>query len=92
VTEVAVKLIQEHVLARRLRCDLFRVEIRILPCPAYFDQVLFTGTDSKRKSIARACVNYYPRVSPCDMRLNRKAHAGAIAGESGEIKTERFQL
>jgi len=73
-------------LTGRLRCNLFGAEIRILPCPAYFNQVLFMGADSKRKSIARTCVNYDPRVSACDVRLNRKAHAGAITNESSEIK------
>ena len=41
VAEVSVKLIKNQVLTERLRCYVLRVNIRVLPCPPYFDQVIF---------------------------------------------------
>src|SRR6266404_1777517 len=81
MAKVSVKLIKNHTLTDRLGRDLLRVEIRILPCPAYFDQVLFTGAHAERNSIARARVHYDARVHACDMGLNGKAHDGAITHE-----------
>jgi hypothetical protein len=64
------------------------VDIGVLPCPTYFDQVIFMETHAERNSIARARVEYDARVRPSDMGLNRKAHAGAITDEWSEIKTQ----
>src|ERR1700758_2580779 len=73
VAEISMKLVKNHALPGRLGRDLFRVNIRILPCPAYFDQVLFrTEAHTKRNSIARARVGYKARVQACGRGLTRK--------------------
>ena len=88
MAEVCVKLIKNHALTGRLGSDVLRVDIRVLPCPAYFDQVIFIfEPHTKGTSIARARIEYNARVHRCDMGLNRKTHAGAITDEWSEIKT-----
>ena len=93
MAEVSMKLIKNHALTGWLGRDFFSVDIRVLPCPAYFDQVIFIlEPHAERNSIARARVEYDARVRPCDMGLNRKAHAGAITDEWSEIKTQWLWL
>ena len=84
-----MKLIKNHTLTRELGRDALRVDIRVLPCPAHFDQITFIyEPHPKRSSIARARVEYDVRVRPGDMGLNGKAHAGSITHEWSEIKTQ----
>src|SRR5215469_7563410 len=90
--EVPMKLIECHALTRNRWSDILRVDIGILPCPAYFDQAIFLDAHTERNSIARARVEYDARVRPCDMGLNGEAHAGAITGEWSEIKSQWFWL
>src|SRR6202162_1246789 len=40
VAEVPMKLIKNPALTGGLGRDVLRVDIRVLPCPAYFDQVI----------------------------------------------------
>src|SRR6476620_11413942 len=57
VAEVRMKLIKDRALTGRLWCDVLRVDIGVLPCPANFDQVIFiTEAHTERNSIARARV------------------------------------
>jgi hypothetical protein len=80
-------------LARRLGRNVLRVDIGVLPCPAYFDQVLFCmEAYTKRNTIARARVEYDPRVRPCDMGIDREPHAHPITHERSEFETQWFCL
>src|SRR5258707_7863167 len=88
VTEVSMKLIKNHSLTGRLGQDVLRLDVGVLSCPTYFDQAIFMEAHTERSSIARARVEYDPRVCPCDVRVNRKAHDGAIAHERSEIKMQ----
>jgi hypothetical protein len=81
-----MKLVKNHALPGRVERDVFRVDIRILPCPSYFDQVTFAGAHTKRNSVAWARVEYDARVHAGDMGLNRKAYASAITHECSEVK------
>src|ERR1700757_1198556 len=77
VAEVSMKLIKNHALTGRLGQDVLGVDVRVLPCPSYFDQAIFIQADTERNSIARARVEYDACVCSCDMGVNRKAHDGA---------------
>src|SRR5215475_8807851 len=91
VAEFDMKLIKKYALTGRLRRDVLRVDIGVLPCPANFDQVIFiTEAHTERNSKARARFQYDARVRPRDMGLDRKAHARAITDEWSEIETQRF--
>ena len=95
MAEVSMKLIKDHALTGNLGGDVLCVDIRVLPCPAYFDQIIFIlEPHTKGTSIAGARVEYDARVHSGDMGLNGKAQAGAITDEWSEIKTQRlrFQL
>jgi hypothetical protein len=93
VAEVSMKLVKRHAFPGRLRRDLLRVKIGVLPGPSHFDQVLFCAeTHPKRNSITRAIVEHNARVCPGDVRLNRKAYAGAITQECSGFKTQRLWL
>jgi len=93
VAEVSMKLIENHALARGLRRNVLRVDIGVLPGPAYFDHVLFCmEAYPKRNTIARARVEHDTRVRPCDMGINRETHARAITHERSEFETHWFCL
>jgi hypothetical protein len=67
--------------------------MRILPCPAYFHQVIFIfEPHTERSSITRVRFEYEARVHPCDLGINRKVHVGAITDKWTELKTYRFWL
>ena len=87
-----MKLIQYHALMRNRETDILGVDKGVLPCPPQFNEAVFLEAHTKRSSVARACVNYDARVRPRDMRLKRKAHAGAITDKWSEIKTQWFWL
>jgi hypothetical protein len=87
--EISMKLIKNHTLPRKLGRDVLRVNVRVLPCPAHFDQITFIcDPHTKRSSIARAGIEYDARVRPSDMGLNGKAYAGSITDEWSEIKMQ----
>jgi hypothetical protein len=86
MAKVSVKLVKNRTLTVWLGRDVLGVEIRILPCPAYFDQIFLAEAHAERSSIARARIHYDPRVRTGNMRLNWKAHAGAISHVCGEVK------
>ena len=92
MTEVSVKLIKNHVLTEGLGRYVFRVDIRVLPCPPHFDQVVFCEPHTKGNAIAWARIEHDAWVHPHDMGFNGKAHAGAITDEWSEIKTNWFCL
>jgi len=84
-----MKLIKNDTLTGELGRDVLRMDIRVLPGPAYFDQVIFIfEAYTKRSSIALAGIDYDARVRPCDVGLNGKAHAASITDEWSEIKTQ----
>jgi hypothetical protein len=90
--EVAMKLVQNHALARNRDTELLRLGIGVLPCPPHFNQAIFLEAKSEGSPVARGRVNYDSWVCPRDMRLNGKADAGAIPDEWSEIKTQRLLL
>ena len=90
MAEVSMKLMKKHALTGRLGLDSLSVGIGVLPCPSYFDQIIFMEARSDRNSAARASVKYHARVHSCDMWLNRQAYIGAITDEWSEIKTQWF--
>ncbi len=93
MAEVSMKLIKSHALTRGERRDVLRMDMGVLPCPPYFDHVIFIfEPHPERNSIAGARFEYDARVHSCDMGINRKAHAGAITDEWTEIETQRFWL
>ena len=92
VAEVSMKLIKDYTLTVRLGRDVLRVNVGILPGPAYFDQIFFPEAQTERNSITWARVHYNSRVHTRDVGLNGKADAGAVTLERSEIKTQRFSL
>ena len=92
--EVSVKLIKNHVLTEGLRSYVLGVDIRVLPCPPYFDQVVFIfERHSQRKCQSPpARIEHDARVHPHDMGLNGEAQAAVITDEWSEIKMKRLWL
>jgi hypothetical protein len=65
------------------------VNIRILSCPTYFDQIIFTvEAHPESDPVAWVCIDYNARVSSCDVGLDWEAHAGAITEERSDIETQ----
>src|SRR5262249_25414960 len=88
VTEITMKLIKNDPLTRGRGRDALGMQIRVLSCPAYFDQVIvILQPPTKGDSVARACVEYDTRVCPRDMGFDWNAHVGAITDKWGDIKT-----
>src|SRR5947209_9319207 len=89
MAEVAVKLVDNHSLTGRFGANILRVNIRILSCPTYFNQIIFAvEAHPKSDPVAWVCIDYNARVSSCDVGLDWEAHAGAITEERGHIKTQ----
>src|SRR5215471_9851685 len=88
--EVGVKLVEYYMLTREGRGNVFRMEIRVLSCPAYFDQPILLEAQTSRKSKAWTGVDSNTRICSGDLRLNAKAHTGAIAHKRSEIKMQKF--
>src|SRR5215469_2908036 len=92
VAEIAVKLIQDHVLTRRRRVDVFGVGIRVLSCPTHLHQIIFVDAKPEGRSVAGAGIEDHAWIRSRDVRLNPKRHAGAITGKRSEVKAQWLRL
>jgi hypothetical protein len=85
-----MKLINDYSLSRRLRDDLFGMNVGILPGPASFHKVIIISeANSEGNSNTWARVHSKVRIR---YSLERKMYSTAIADEWRNLETQWFRL
>src|SRR5947207_3137924 len=93
MAEVPMELIKKA-LTGSLGRDVLRMDVRVLPYPAYLDKVFIAlrQTKTERSSVARTRIHYNAGIHTRHMGFERKAHACAITHEQREIVTQWLWL